>query len=78
MARMVMIENRKSRANSFSLNSMPAKKDLHNFLHRLKGTKQRLVDRMNLKQHYRREIYSPFKTMFCKICSFLYITLHLN
>ena len=39
----------------------------------VKGTKERLVGRINLQQHYRREIYSPFKTMFCKICSFLYI-----
>ena len=39
----------------------------------VKDTKERLVDRINLQQHYRREIYSPFKTMFCKICSFLYI-----
>ena len=51
-----------------SFNSMPG----------LKGTKKRLVDRIDLKQHYRREIYSPFKTMFCKIFSFLYTTLHLN
>ena len=39
----------------------------------VKGTKERLVDRINLQQHYRREIYSPLKTMFCKISSFLYI-----
>ena len=39
----------------------------------VKGTKERLVDRINLPQHYRREIYGPLKTMFCKICSFLYI-----